>query len=61
MKPEPFMYRASCELLGADTSEYFSNNQVMIGGDGFKNLTDLADHVLAKNSGLPSSAICDPE
>ncbi|MFJ2984861.1 MULTISPECIES: HAD family hydrolase [unclassified Pseudomonas] len=79
MKPEPFMYRASCELLGADTSEYFSDNQVMMigdsiqrdcyaprevgiqgfflnrrGGEGFKSLTDFADHVLATNSGLAS-------
>jgi FMN phosphatase YigB (HAD superfamily) len=85
MKPEPFMYRASCELLGADTSEYFTNNQVMMigdsiqrdcyaprevgiqgfflnrrGGEGFKNLIDFADHVLASNSGLPSSAIREP-
>lgn len=36
MKPAPFMYRASCELLGADTSEYFTGNQVMIIGDSIQ-------------------------
>lgn len=79
MKPEPFMYRASCELIGADTSDYFSRDQVMMigdsiqrdcyaprevgirgfflnrrGGEGFKSLTDFADHVLATSSGLAS-------
>jgi FMN phosphatase YigB (HAD superfamily) len=36
MKPDPFMYRASCELLGADTSEYFTGNQVMMIGDSIQ-------------------------
>ncbi|WP_049827844.1 HAD family hydrolase [Pseudomonas sp. URIL14HWK12:I6] len=36
MKPEPFMYRATCELLGADTSEYFTNDRVAMIGDSAK-------------------------
>ncbi|HFH3756465.1 TPA: HAD family hydrolase [Pseudomonas aeruginosa] len=33
MKPEPFFYRATCELLGADTGDYFGNNKVVMIGD----------------------------
>lgn len=33
MKPEPFLYRATCELLGADTTDYFGDNSVVMIGD----------------------------
>lgn len=36
MKPEPFFYRATCELLGADTSDYFGDNKVVMIGDSAK-------------------------
>jgi FMN phosphatase YigB (HAD superfamily) len=36
MKPDPFFYRATCELLGADTSDYFGNNKVAMIGDSEK-------------------------
>lgn len=33
MKPEPFLYRATCELLGADTTDFFGDNSVVMIGD----------------------------
>lgn len=33
MKPEPFLYRATCEMLGADTTDYFGDNSVVMIGD----------------------------
>lgn len=36
MKPEPFLYRATCELLGADTGDYFGDNSVVMIGDSPK-------------------------
>jgi FMN phosphatase YigB (HAD superfamily) len=36
MKPEPFLYRATCELLGADTADFFGDNSVVIIGDSPK-------------------------
>ncbi len=36
MKPEPFFYRASCELIGADTRDYFNGNEVVMIGDSAK-------------------------
>ncbi|GFZ62826.1 hypothetical protein PSE10B_53780 [Pseudomonas amygdali pv. eriobotryae] len=36
MKPEPFLYRATCELLGADGSNYFGNDSVVMVGDSEK-------------------------
>jgi HAD superfamily hydrolase (TIGR01549 family) len=36
MKPEPFMYRATCELLGARTDDYFNGDRVIMIGDSQK-------------------------
>lgn len=33
MKPEPFLYRATCELLGVDTTDYVGDNSVLMVGD----------------------------
>lgn len=33
MKPEPFLYRATCELLGADGSNFFGNDSVIMISD----------------------------
>lgn len=36
LKPQPFLYRATCELLGAETSDYFGNKTVLMIGDSEK-------------------------
>ncbi|WP_122754745.1 HAD family hydrolase [Pseudomonas viridiflava] len=36
MKPEPFFYRGTCELLGADTSCYVESENVIMIGDSEK-------------------------
>ncbi|POD71181.1 haloacid dehalogenase [Pseudomonas syringae group genomosp. 3] len=36
MKPEPFFYRATCELLGADSSNHFEDGSVVMVGDSEK-------------------------
>lgn len=36
MKPDPFLYRATCELLGVDTSCYSGGAQVVMIGDSKK-------------------------
>ncbi len=52
MKPEPFLYRATCELLGADTDDYFGNKQVLMIGDSEKCDRDGPPHV--RHTWIPS-------
>lgn len=36
LKPQPFLYRATCELLGAETSDHLDDNGVVMIGDSEK-------------------------